>query len=152
MIFKSGRIFVPVRFVTQNFGCAVNFIKEKGQFVITVNNKGNKLQAPENVISRAGKTTRYINKYEMSSTAYTYTGHNTATGISPRRGIVAVDPEVIPLGTRLYVEGYGYCVALDTGGAVKGKRIDLFMQTRSKALRWGRRNVNVYVLESNEAS
>ena len=53
-------------------------------------------------------------------------GTVTRTGVTVRHGAVAVDPEVIPLGTLLYVEGYGYAVAVDTGGAVKGNMIDLF--------------------------
>lgn len=83
----------------------------------------------------------------MEATAYTHTGNRTATGINPYRGVIAVDPKVIPLGTELYVEGYGYGEALDTGGAVKGNRIDLFFETKSEALNWGRRDVQVYILD-----
>ncbi len=71
----------------------------------------------------------------------------TATGARARRGIVAVDPRVIPLGTRLYVEGYGYGVAADTGGAIKGNRIDLCFDTVGEALTWGRRTVTVTILD-----
>lgn len=99
------------------------------------------------IISRGGKTVRYSRVMEMVSTAYTYTGNNTASGVPPRRGVAAVDPGVIPLGTRLYVENYGYCTALDRGSAIKGNKIDLFMETRQKAYRWGVRRVKVYVLE-----
>ena len=53
----------------------------------------------------------------MEATAYTHTGNPTATGIYPYRGVIAVDPKVIPLGTRVYVEGYGYAQAQDTGGS-----------------------------------
>jgi 3D (Asp-Asp-Asp) domain-containing protein len=62
-------------------------------------------------------------------------------------GIVAVDPRVIRLGTKLYVEDYGFCVAGDTGGAIKGTRIDLGFDTYSEAIRFGRRTVAVYVLD-----
>lgn len=99
------------------------------------------------IISRGGRTVRYSRVLDMVATAYTYTGHNTATGVPPRRGVVAVDPRVIPLGTRLYVENYGYCVALDRGSAIKGNRIDLFMESAQKAYQWGVRRVKVYVLE-----
>ncbi len=56
-----------------------------------------------------------------------YRGHGglTATGIRAKYGVVAVDPRIIPLGTRLYIPGYGYAIAADTGGAIKGRRIDL---------------------------
>ncbi|NPV87924.1 peptidoglycan-binding protein [Coprothermobacteraceae bacterium] len=86
----------------------------------------------------------------MIATAYTAgepgVNHWTATGTRVRYGIVAVDPKVIPLGTRLYVEGYGYAVAADTGGAIKGNRIDLYFNTREECIKWGRRLVKVYVL------
>ena len=55
----------------------------------------------------------------VHGTGYTHTGSRTATGTYPRRGTIAVDPDVIPLGTKLYVPGYGYGVAEDTGGAVQ---------------------------------
>lgn len=94
------------------------------------------------VAARAGETIK------MVATAYTHTGNRTATGIWPYRGVVAVDPRVIPLGTRLYVEGYGYAVAQDTGGLIKGNRIDVFMNSEAEAIQWGRRPVTVRILEN----
>lgn len=92
--------------------------------------------------------------YIMEATAYDPTaGSKTAMGTKARVGAVAVDPRVIKLGSRLYVESmdgwpsYGYATAEDTGGAIKGKRIDLFFNTNAQALRFGRRNVKVYVLK-----
>ncbi|VBB07647.1 Hypothetical protein LUCI_2912 [Lucifera butyrica] len=73
-------------------------------------------------------------------TGITYSGHRL------RRGLVAVDPDVIPLGTRLYVPGYGVAVADDIGGAIQGNRIDLAMDSLKEAFGWGRRQVTVYVL------
>lgn len=73
-------------------------------------------------------------------------GPTTAIGMIAQRGVVAVDPAVIPLGTRLYVEGYGSAVAGDTGGAIRGTRIDLCFSTYEEAMRFGRRNVKVYIL------
>ena len=70
----------------------------------------------------------------------------TASGLRAGHGVVAVDPRFIPLGTRLYIEGYGYAVAGDTGGAIKGNRIDLGYESRSAALRFGRRPVKVLIL------
>ncbi|MDF2568576.1 MAG: hypothetical protein K0R55_180 [Sporomusa sp.] len=70
----------------------------------------------------------------------------TATGIAARRGVVAVDPDVIPLGTHVYVPGYGMGLAADTGGAIVGDKIDLCMEDSSEAWRFGRRMVKVYVL------
>ena len=62
-------------------------------------------------------------------------------------GGVAVDTSVISMGTRLYVEGYGYAVALDRGSAIKGNKIDVFLETRAEARQWGVKRVKVYVLE-----
>jgi 3D (Asp-Asp-Asp) domain-containing protein len=71
----------------------------------------------------------------------------TAIGLRAGHGIVAVDPQMIPMKARIYVEGYGYAVAGDIGSAIKGNRIDLGFRSRSQALRYGRRPVTVRVLE-----
>lgn len=90
----------------------------------------------------------------MQATAYDPTaGSKTAMGTRARVGAVAVDPRVIPLGSKLYIESmdgfasYGYATAEDTGGAIKGNRIDLFYNSNAEANRFGRRNVRVYVLD-----
>ncbi|WP_338817063.1 3D domain-containing protein [Parvimonas micra] len=89
----------------------------------------------------------------MNATSYTNDpaengGYSTTRlGTKLRYGVVAVDPRVIPLGTKLYIEGYGYAVAEDTGGAIKGNRIDLCFTNRSQAAKFGRRNVKVYILK-----
>lgn len=67
----------------------------------------------------------------------------TRTGTFPSHGTVAVDPELIPLGEPLWVEGYGWATAEDTGGAVTGRTVDLFFPTIRQANRWGRENVTV---------
>lgn len=82
----------------------------------------------------------------VESTAYTYTGSKTATGIDPRQGLIAVDPKVIALGSKVYVEGYGYAIAADTGGAIHGNKIDVFFPNLRKCLDWGRRPVKIHVL------
>ena len=82
----------------------------------------------------------------FEATAYTWTGHKTATGTWPSRGTVAVDPRVIPLGTELHIEGYGPAVAADTGGDIKGQRIDLYMESYEEAIQFGRRQVLIEVL------
>ncbi len=74
-------------------------------------------------------------------------GYTTATGAKAGYGIVAVDPSVIPLGTKLYIPGYGYGVAADTGGSIKGDRIDLCFDSLSEALAWGRRTVTIIIVE-----
>lgn len=98
-------------------------------------------------VSRSGEHVRYTKEYQMLATAYTHTGNPTASGVWPQVGVAAVDTNVIPMGTRLYVEGYGYATALDRGGAIKGHRIDLFMDTESQALQWGAQKVKVYIVD-----
>ena len=64
-----------------------------------------------------------------------------------RHGIVAVDTSFIPLGSRLYIPGYGLALAADTGGAIRGDKIDLCMEDSGDAWRFGRQTIKVYVLE-----
>ncbi|MDA8235773.1 MAG: ubiquitin-like domain-containing protein [Clostridia bacterium] len=99
------------------------------------------------VVSRGGSSFSSSRSMVVTSTAYTHTGNRTATGRKTTRGIVAVDPDVIPLGTRMYVEGYGDAVAADIGSAIKGNKIDVFMETETEAIQWGRRRVTVYIKE-----
>jgi 3D (Asp-Asp-Asp) domain-containing protein/peptidoglycan hydrolase CwlO-like protein len=81
-------------------------------------------------------------KVTVSSTGYCLRG-TTATGIPVGWGVIAVDPSFIPLGTRMFVPGYGEGVAADTGSAVQGAVIDLWFPTCAQALRWGRRTVTI---------
>jgi 3D (Asp-Asp-Asp) domain-containing protein len=78
----------------------------------------------------------------VTATGYSLPGH-TSTGLPVGFGVVAVDPAVIPLGTRLTIPGYGEGVAADTGGAVTGYEIDLWFPTLADALAWGRRTVTI---------
>ncbi|MBV7272708.1 DUF348 domain-containing protein [Clostridiaceae bacterium UIB06] len=113
--------------------------------------------------SRGGRVL-YKDAIRMRSTAYTSNYADTGKGpgdaefgitasgtVAKRNGdsysSVAVDPRVIPLGTKLYIEGYGYAVAEDTGGAIKGNRIDLFFNSSSEVRSWGVKWVNVYVIK-----
>ncbi|MEF9952304.1 MAG: ubiquitin-like domain-containing protein [Clostridium sp.] len=109
--------------------------------------------------SRGGRTFDYSRVMQMTSTAYSQApydpmggGSITASGMKVKRdpdgySTVAVDPRVIPLGTKLYVEGYGYAIAADTGGAIKGNKIDLYFNPGYDLGSWGRRGVTVYVLK-----
>ena len=71
----------------------------------------------------------------------------TASGEKVRPGVIAVDPNVIPLGTKIWVEGYGEAEALDTGGAIKGKIIDVYFPSHQQALEWGRKRVTIKILQ-----
>jgi len=97
-------------------------------------------------VSRGGMNIRFSSALDVVASAYTYTGHNTSSGTAPGFGTVAVDPSVIPLGSKLYIEGYGYATALDRGGSIVGNRVDVFMDSYSQARLWGVRRVRVYVL------
>jgi 3D (Asp-Asp-Asp) domain-containing protein len=79
-------------------------------------------------------------------TAYCLTG-TTATGTQVGPGTIAVDPRLIKLGSHMYVEGYGFGYARDTGGDIIGQAIDLWMGSCDDAIKWGRRTVHVYVLD-----
>ena len=97
-----------------------------------------------------GVPNKYSKVLTMEASGYSSqdpgNGKYTATGSRLRKGLVSVDPNLIPLGTRLYIEGYGYAVADDVGGAIKGHRIDLAFDSRAEALQFGRQSVKVYIL------
>ena len=109
----------------------------------------------EQIDTKSTKTSSNDNKRNLlgifEATAYTddvqsqgkWVGQTT-TGRKPQVGVIAVDPKVIPLNTKLYVEGYGECVAGDTGGLIKGNIIDLFFDTRDEVNKWGRKQVKVW--------
>ncbi|EGA91190.1 3D domain protein [Planococcus donghaensis MPA1U2] len=105
-------------------------------------------KAPTQASTQTGKT------MTVSATAYTAycagCSGTTATGIdlraNPNQKVIAVDPSVIPLGSKVWVEGYGEAIAGDTGGAIKGNKIDVFIPTQSEALQWGRKNITIKVL------
>ena len=100
----------------------------------------------------SGQVYSYSKVLDCTATAYSDPGGVTASGTSCREGAIAVDPSVIPLGSRVYIISsngsivYGEAVAEDTGGAIKGNIIDLYYDSESTCLDWGRRSVTVYVL------
>lgn len=93
--------------------------------------------------------------FTMRATAYTaycegcsgITANGTDIRSNPNLKVIAVDPRVIPLGTRVWVEGYGEAIAADTGGAIKGNKIDVFIPTEGQARQWGVKNVTVKILD-----
>ena len=107
------------------------------------------------VTASDGTVYEYSYKKKMEATAYTYvpgkTTMTTATGATLAKGIVAVDPKVIPLHTKMYIASdtyeYGYGVAEDTGGVIKGDIVDLAFMSYDECVQFGRRNMWVYVLE-----
>ncbi|WP_075981681.1 3D domain-containing protein [Bacillus massilinigeriensis] len=107
--------------------------------------------------SSAKKSTQTKKTKEITVTATAYTAKCkgcsgvTATGFNlkknPKAKVISVDPKVIPLGSKVYVEGYGYARAEDTGGAIKGKKIDVFVSSQKKALKWGRKKVRIKIID-----
>lgn len=110
------------------------------------------LSSQEDVFN--GKDVKVI---DMVATAYEpgpiscgkYASGYTAIGYKASKGIVAVDPRIIPLGTIVYIEGYGYAIAADVGSAIKGYRIDLCFDTYREAISFGRRRIKVYIVDKN---
>ena len=102
-----------------------------------------------------GNPVNYKKHITVQATAYTYTGHNCSTGVAPKPGYIAVNPKVIPYGTKMYIKSsdgkyiYGYAIAADTGGFIYSRptNVDLFFPTVSSMNNFGRRNVEIYILE-----
>lgn len=115
----------------------------------TKTKKANKSQSKASTETVEGK------KISVTATAYTAKCKGcsgvTATGVDlnkdPNAKVIAVDPNVIPLGSKVYVEGYGHAIAADTGGAIKGNKIDIHVPSKSEANSWGMRTVEVTVLD-----
>ncbi|WNB92043.1 ubiquitin-like domain-containing protein [Bacillus sp. NEB1478] len=110
---------------------------------------------PQPVVSRSKAPSKSGGReLVVTSTAYTANCSGcsgvTATGFNlksnPGAKVIAVDPNVIPLGSKVYVEGYGYAIASDTGGAIKGNRIDVFFSSQSQAESWGRKTIRIRII------
>lgn len=108
--------------------------------------KGDKraIQKPKSV---PYPTSRGKKVLTMTATAYHETGPCTYKEIPAGPGKVAVDPQIIPLGSMLHIEGYGKCRAVDTGKYIKGKRVDVWLPSHSQCVEYGKRSVKVVVYE-----
>lgn len=107
-------------------------------------------------VSRGGNPVAYTKKFTARATAYwavrgigkTYTASGRLAVRDPKgTSTIAVDPSLIPYGTKLYVENYGFAIAADTGTAIKGEKIDVYFNTLDEAKRWAVKYVNVYILK-----
>ncbi|MGC7871638.1 ubiquitin-like domain-containing protein [Desulfosporosinus sp. SYSU MS00001] len=116
-----------------------------GQRVVTAPINELVSRGAQTSVSRGGQTINFKRAYIMRATAYCIPGGITKTGAPVQWGVVAVDPRVIPLGSKVYVDGYGSARALDTGGLIQGNRIDLYMDSEAAAMSWGVRYVLVYL-------
>lgn len=125
-------------------------VKKKAKDYIQSGNKKLAELIAKNPKPSEGNNDTYKATYTMTATAYTG-GTLTAMGLKPIRdpanlSTIAVDPSVIPLGTKVYIPGYGYAICSDTGGAIKGNIIDLYLNSEEECLAWGRRTVTLHII------
>ncbi|XKH49992.1 ubiquitin-like domain-containing protein [Chryseomicrobium palamuruense] len=134
---------------------ATNEVVHVGTKVIVAAATTQKASAPASQpVSRNDSSEPAGREFYVTATAYTAscTGCSgiTATGINlkanPHLKVIAVDPSVIPLGSKVWVEGYGYAIAGDTGGAIKGNKIDIFVPTKDQAYAFGRKTVRIKII------
>ncbi|WP_374722772.1 3D domain-containing protein [Peribacillus tepidiphilus] len=126
----------------------------------SMNNLKSNVIKPNQVLKvaavKSASTTKPSGSYrvlKVTATAYTASCKScsgiTATGLNlkknPNLKVISVDPRVIPLGSKVYVEGYGYAIAADKGSAVRGNKIDVFIPNKKRALQWGKRTVTVRI-------
>ena len=113
------------------------------------------LASPVIELDENGNPVNFKKHITVQATAYTYTGNKCSTGVAPQPGYIAVNPNIIPYGTKMYIKSsdgsyiYGYAVAADTGGFIKSRpnNVDLFMSSKAACAAFGRRNVEIYILE-----
>jgi len=111
--------------------------------------------AKKEAVAKASAEPASGKEMTVSATAYTAfcagCSGVTATGqdlrSNPNQKVIAVDPTVIPLGSKVWVEGYGVAIAGDTGGAIKGNKIDVFIPSQDAAMDWGRKNITIKILK-----
>ena len=135
--------------VTQITTVGTKITKGKGKYVSTL------LPAEEIELDENGVPVNYKSKMKVRATAYTHTGNRCSTGVKPQPGYIAVNPKVIPYGTKMFIKTtdgkyiYGYAVAADTGGFIKKHPtgIDLFFDTESECRKFGVRTAEIYILE-----
>ena len=126
-------------------------IQLKQKLKITTTKQASKTKNP----SRSDSEDKVVKEIVVSASAFTANCNGctgiTSTGINLKKNpdikVIAVDPKVIKLGTKVHVEGYGYAIAGDTGGNIKGNKIDVFFSSKTEAYKWGRKDVTIKILE-----
>ena len=99
-----------------------------------------------NKYQQAPANTSNVRELKVRVSSYCL-GGMTSRGVQTRVGVIAVDPNVIPYGSKIYVPGYGWGTALDTGGAIKGNVIDIWMPTYNQCIQWGVRDLTIKVVK-----
>jgi 3D (Asp-Asp-Asp) domain-containing protein len=133
-----------------------NIIKPNQKLKVTASVSKNavKRKVVKKTPSRSDSDT-VVKEFTVSASAYTASCNGcsgiTKTGINlkanPNVKVIAVDPSIIKLGTKVWVEGYGYAVAGDIGSAIKGNKIDVFFPNKNQAYSWGRKSVKIKILD-----
>lgn len=116
-----------------------------------------KKQEPKKVVAKTDPLANFqvVKTLTVQASAFTASCNGcsgkTASGINLKKNpdikLIAVDPKIIPLGTKVWVEGYGIAIAGDTGGSIKGHKIDIFVKTKQIAYNWGRKKVQIKILK-----
>lgn len=132
--------------------------KVKGSQAVSIKTDSETVEAPQQEVQASTppvKKEAVSKEITVEATAYTASCKGcsgiTSTGINllenPDAKVISVDPAVIPLGSKVHVEGYGYATAADTGGAIKGNKIDVFIPDYDEAVQYGRKQVKVKIIE-----
>ena len=120
-----------------------NIVKKSKDKIIKKGTKKNKTNNKKNDSNKNSLGKKMV----VSATAYS-SGNITATGTKPRWGTIAVDPNVIPYGTKVYIPQFDkYFIAEDCGGGIKGNKIDIFMNSESQCNSWGKRTIDIYIVK-----
>lgn len=142
--------------IAKKYNVTVAQLKQWNHLKSNVIHPKQKLQfsATKTTVSVKKESKNAVKVLTVSASAYTFNCKKcsgiTAIGINlkknPNQKVISVDPKVIKLGTKVYVEGYGYAIAADKGNSIKGNKIDIFVPSQKAALKWGRKTVKVSIL------
>lgn len=114
----------------------------------STSNYSNNESTSNNTVNSDSSNQSSTNGKQMQVVATAYTGHSiTSTGTTPKWGTIAVDPSVIPYGTKVYIPQFGQTfIAEDTGSAIRGNKIDIFMNDDNSVYNWGRKTIDIYIV------
>lgn len=148
---SSDLIYVGETLAIKASSAKLKTAENKTKKVATTISKKKVTTSSTNSVSAPANTGKTLTMRATAYTAYCegcsgITANGTDIRSNPNLKVIAVDPRVIPLGTKVWVEGYGEAIAADTGGAIKGNKIDVFIPTEGQARQWGVKNVTVKIL------
>lgn len=146
---------ISITLIKQWNNMKTDTIHPNQKLIISSSENVEKKSSNSDSTTAARGTDKVVKEFTVSASAFTANCNGcsgkTSTGINlkqnPDLKVIAVDPNVIKLGTKVYVEGYGYAIAGDTGGSIKGNKIDVFFPSQTDAFKWGRKDVVIKILE-----